>query len=296
MPCSATIGFFDGVHKGHQYVINRLRTDAREHGLESTVITFRQHPRQVLSQDFIPKLLTNAKKKEQLLQATGVDNVVMMDFSKQLATLSAQEFMRLLHEEYGVVRLLIGYDNRFGHNRAEGFEDYQRYGKQMDIEVVLNDALEDGETTVSSSVVRRLLQEGKVEEANHCLGYDYGFEGLVVRGQGEGRKLGFPTANMQLSDNQLVPKRGVYAVRVRIEGYTESFLGMMNIGVRPTYGEFQETHEVNIFHFDADIYDKTISVEFLRRLRDERKFSSLEELRSQLHLDKESIIKQSHIK
>lgn len=290
MRYTATIGFFDGVHKGHKYVISRLKADAHAHGLGSAVVTFRQHPRQVLQKDFIPKLLTPCNRKLELLRETGVEKIVDMDFTTELASFSARRFMEYLHEKESVDRLLIGYDNRFGHDRSDSFEDYVRYGKEIGIEVICNGALNSGEKTVSSSVVRRLLTDGEVREANKCLGYRFGFPGIVVRGFGEGRKLGYPTANMAIDAEQFVPKRGVYAVNVNIEGYNEQFLGMMNIGCRPTYGEFKETIEVNIFDFDMDIYDKEITIEFISRIRDEKKFASIDELKAQLATDKQQII------
>lgn len=288
---AATVGFFDGVHKGHQYVLARLVHDARDHGMQSLVVTFRQHPRQVLQKDFIPKLLSPYKDKKHLLAQTGVDKIEGLTFTKEFASLSAREFMQLLHDTYNVRRLLIGYDNRFGRNRSETFEDYVRIGKEIGIEVVCLDALGSNGQNISSSLVRRLLAEGDIAEANINLAHEFGFEGTVVRGFGEGRKLGFPTANMKIAQEQLIPKRGVYAVRVRIDGYDKEFAGMMNIGCRPTYGEFGETVEVNILDFDADIYDRRISVRFIDRIRDEKRFSSIDELRTQISHDKEQIRK-----
>lgn len=284
-----TIGFFDGVHRGHQYVIEKLRADALAHGLESMVMSFRQHPRQVLQKDYIPKLLTPAEKKISLLKMTNVDHVVALDFTTEMAQMTARDFMVMMHDKYNIVRLLIGYDNRFGHNRSEGFEDYQKHGKEIGIEVVCNDELPTRSGSISSSLVRRCLTEGNITLANSCLGYEFGFSGTVVRGFGEGRKLGFPTANMHISQDQMVPKRGVYAVRVAIEGYPNTYAGMMNIGVRPTYGEFSETIEVHILDFDADIYDKTINVRFVQRLRDEQRFASIDELKAELARNREQV-------
>ncbi len=291
MPFAATVGFFDGVHRGHQYVMARLIRDAKEHDMQSMVVTFRQHPRQVLQKDFIPKLLTPYKDKKRLLAQTGVDRIEGITFTKEFASLSAREFMQMLHDDYCVRRLLIGYDNRFGRDRSETFEDYVRIGKEIGIDVVCLDALDNNGQNISSSVVRRLLAEGDVAKANDNLGHEFGFEGTVVRGFGEGRKLGFPTANMKITTEQLIPKRGVYAVKVCVEGFAEEFAGMMNIGCRPTYGEFGETVEVNILDFDADIYDRRISVRFIDRIRDEKRFGSIKELKAQLSTDKEQIKK-----
>ncbi len=289
-PCSATIGYFDGVHRGHLHIINHLIDDAKAHGLASTIITFRQHPRQVLQKDYIPKLLLTEEKKGQALRSTKVDNVISMDFTLTLSLLSARDFMALLYNEYAVQRLLIGYDHRFGHNRSEGFDDYVRYGKELGITVVASDALAGNETNISSSAIRRFLLDGNIGSANEYLGYSYGFEGIVVRGRGEGKRIGFPTANLLIDHQQLIPKRGVYSVGVAIEGYDEHFLGMMNIGCRPTFGCVEETVEVNILNFDEDIYDRKLSVAISRRLRDERKFHSVSDLVSQLNKDKADIL------
>ncbi len=290
-PCCATIGFFDGVHRGHQLLVFQLCAAAKEHSMASLVVTFRQHPRQVLQQDYIPKLLTTGDRKEQLLKATGVDRVVMLDFSLQLASLSAREFMSFLHDEYNVQRLLIGYDNRFGHNREETFEDYRRYGAELGIVVEEAKAFADGGLTVSSSVVRRLLAEGDIMAANACLGRRYGFSGTVEHGFGEGHKLGFPTANLHLAPEQLIPRSGVYAVMVCVEGIEGDHMGMMNIGNRPTFGTFSDTVEVNIIGLDADIYGRRVDVTFADRIRDGRKFASIEQLRAQLTLDRATAIK-----
>jgi riboflavin kinase/FMN adenylyltransferase len=290
-PCSATIGFFDGVHKGHRYIISQLKDDAAKHGIKSTVITFRQHPRQVLHKDYIPKLLTTCCRKEELLKETGVDNVVMLDFTHRLSALSARDFMVFMRQELNVRRLLIGYDNRFGHNRDKGFSDYQEYGSEIGIDVENINAFNDNGLTVSSSMIRRLLNNGNIDAANQCLGYKYGFDGTVVHGYGEGKKLGFPTANLHIADEQLIPKRGVYAVMVETEGFDGEFMGMMNIGNRPTYGEFNDSLEVNIIDFDADLYNKKVHVNFVKRIRDDKKFASIEQLRQQIIKDREETIK-----
>ncbi len=171
MRYSATIGFFDGVHKGHQYVIEQLKRDAAEYGLQAAVVTFRQHPRQVLQQDYIPKLITTAEQKEQLLKKCGV-RVIMLDFTTDLAQLTAKEFMKLLRDEYQVTRLLVGYDHRFGHNRVEGPEDYKRYAEELSMQVKINDLYSENSVNVSSSIIRKLLAEGRDEEAQKLLGWD----------------------------------------------------------------------------------------------------------------------------
>lgn len=291
-PCVATIGFFDGVHKGHQFLIRHLVETARREGLESTVITFDQHPRKVLQSDYQPELLSTLDSKLLLLSKTEVDNAVVLHFDRTLAALSAREFMkRVLRDRLQVKKLFIGYDHRFGHNRAESFEDYVRYGKELGIEVVQNQAFVLNDIHVSSSVIRSFLREGEVELANQCLGFPYTIVGKVVNGYHEGRKLGFPTANLDISHfGQMVPAPGVYAVKVRLEHTVVWRKGMMNIGVRPTFNGKRITLETHIFNFDGDIYDQRLLVGFVKRIRGEQKFDSPEELAEQLREDEQNVL------
>lgn len=262
-PCVATIGFFDGVHRGHRFLIERLKEDAKAAGLESTVITFERHPRQVLSSDYQPKLLTTFEEKRLLLSRTGVDNCAVLQFDRQMAQMTAREFMeRVLAGLLNVKRLYIGYDHRFGHNREEGFEDYVRYGRELGIEVLQNTAFDLEGVNVSSSVIRSFLQEGEVEMAARCLGYPYFVSGKVMPGVQEGRKLGFPTANIEVTAEKLIPASGVYAVTARLEGSATLKLAMMNIGTRPTFGENEQTLEVHILDFEDNIYGKGTPGEF----------------------------------
>lgn len=289
-PCVATIGFFDGVHRGHRFLIERLKEDAKAAGLESTVITFERHPRQVLSSDYQPKLLTTFEEKRLLLSRTGVDNCAVLQFDRQMAQMTAREFMeRVLAGLLNVKRLYIGYDHRFGHNREEGFEDYVRYGRELGIEVLQNTAFDLEGVNVSSSVIRSFLQEGEVEMAARCLGYPYFVSGKVMPGVQEGRKLGFPTANIEVTAEKLIPASGVYAVTARLEGSAALKPAMMNIGTRPTFGENEQTLEVHILDFEDNIYGKELLVSFDRRLRGERKFRSAEDLADQLRKDAEEV-------
>ena len=289
-PCVATIGFFDGVHRGHRFLIERLKEDAKAAGLESTVITFERHPRQVLSSDYQPKLLTTFEEKRLLLSRTGVDNCAVLQFDRQMAQMTAREFMeRVLAGLLNVKRLYIGYDHRFGHNREDGFEDYVRYGRELGIEVLQNTAFDLEGVNVSSSVIRSFLQEGEVEMAARCLGYPYFVSGKVMPGVQEGRKLGFPTANIEVTAEKLIPAPGVYAVTARLEGSAALKPAMMNIGTRPTFGENEQTLEVHILDFEDNIYGKELLVSFDRRLRGERKFRSAEDLAGQLRKDAEEV-------
>lgn len=291
-PCVATIGFFDGVHRGHQYLIRHLVETARNEGMESTIITFDEHPRKVLHSDYQPEMLSTLDSKLLLLSKTEVDNAVVLHFDKKIASLSAREFMQqVLHEHLHVKKLFIGYDHRFGHNREETFDDYVRYGKEMGMEVVRNQAFTLNDIHVSSSVIRSFLREGEVEMANQCLGYPYTIIGKVVNGFHEGRKLGFPTANLDISHfGQMIPAPGVYAVRARLENSVEMKRGMMNIGTRPTFGGKKITLETHIFNFDGDIYNQLLLVSFVHRIRGERKFGSAEELAEQLKEDEATVL------
>ena len=284
-PCVATIGFFDGVHRGHRYLIEQVREVAVAHGFASGVVTFPVHPRKVVQ--YHPELLTTYEEKVALLAETGLDYCMMLDFTPEVAILSAKEFMLFLYNHYNIRALVIGYDHRFGHNRSEGFDDYVRYGQELGIEVILAHAYIDKDVAVSSSVIRQLLSEGNVSEAASCLGYDYFLNGIVVSGYRVGRKIGFPTANLRVDDpDKLVPSDGVYAVRVTVAG--QSYGGMLSIGYRPTMANGTDRSiEVNIFNFHSDIYEQYICLSFVRYLRPELKFDSIDELIAQLHKDKE---------
>ncbi len=286
-PCVATIGFFDGVHRGHQFLIKHVIDEAHKAGLLSLVVTFDRHPRQVLHQDYQPELLTTLDEKVNLLRQTGIDNVEVLHFDTGLASLTARDFMQqVLHDKLNVKKLVIGYDNRFGHNRSEGFDDYVRYGKEMGIEVIRNTAYLLNGVKVSSSVVRSFLKEGEVQMASLCLGRDYAIAGKVVSGYKEGRKIGYPTANLDTSASVLlIPKGGVYAVMARIDGESRWRQAMMDIGTRPTFEGDHTSLEVNIFDYQGNLYGKTLQVRFVKRVRDELKFSNVAALTSQLSKD-----------
>lgn len=418
-PCAgvvATIGFFDGVHRGHRYLINKVMETAHAHAQQSMVITFDRHPREVLQSDYQPQMLTTLNTKLRLLHETGVDRVEVLHFSRQLAALSARQFMaQVLKERLGVTTLVIGYDHRFGHNRAEGFDDYVRYGKELGIEVVQNseltiltepcppvsysseapvasssevskvpspnasvDALSEPHVDasseafnaspkapnvspkapnvssdvsnassevassvkesssdassfaekwgkhVSSSAIRRLLKEGNVSRAKLFLDRPYTITGCVTHGFAEGRKMGFPTANLDTTGYPLlIPANGVYGVWVKI-GYADAVMGkceatalagltpempiptiddldgwlpaMLNIGTRPTFDGSTTTIEANIFNFNDDIYGQPMTIAFFFRLRNEQRFDSVEALEEQLHKDRKEVERRMFLK
>ena len=289
----ATIGFFDGVHYGHRFLIDRVIEEAQRSGMSSAVITFDRHPREVLQTDYQPDLLSTLDEKLLLLSKTHVDNTVVLHFDASLAALTAHDFMRdVLQGQLKVRKLIIGYDNRFGHNRSEGFDDYVRYGKELGIEVIRAEAFLPDDVRVSSSVIRTCLREGRVEDANRLLGYDYTIESRIVSGYQNGRKMGFPTANLDVTRcQQLLPASGVYAVLVRLKDSVGWKRGMMNIGHRPTFNGTTTSMEVNLFNFSGNLYGQELLVSFISKIRDERKFDSIDALAEQLQHDKVQINK-----
>lgn len=284
---AATIGFFDGVHRGHQYLIEQLRQTAAASSLSTMVITFDRHPREVVQEGWQPQLLSTTGEKLVLLAQTGIDVTVVLRFDAAMARLSARQFMAdVLAGQLNVRLLLTGYDNRFGHDRTEGFADYQRYGRELGLDVVAAEALQIEGVTGSSSVVRRLLSEGRVGDAATCLGRPYALGGTVVHGERVGRQIGFPTANLQPDDaRKLLPKCGAYAVRVELPDGT-LLPAMTNIGQRPTFQGHRQTIETHILTRVNNIYGVRLTLHFVERLRDERTFTSPEALRQQLEEDK----------
>lgn len=290
MPCVATIGFFDGVHRGHQFLIGCVKQIARERDLSSVIITFPVHPRMVMQPGFQMPLLSTPAEKRQMLEAQGVDRIVELPFTMELSQYTAREFMvEVLQRRLHVDTLVIGYDHRFGHNRSEGFEDYRRYGEEIGMRVVHAEACVVDGVTVSSSAIRRFLCGGEVTVAAHCLGYEYYLEGTVVDGFKVGRKLGYPTANLHVEEaGKLVPADGVYAVRVAVGG--ETYAGMLNVGIRPTVNNGgRRSVEVHILRFSGNIYGAHMRITFVQRIRNEQKFDTLEALMEQLACDAEEV-------
>ena len=277
----ATIGFFDGVHLGHQHLLKQVTEIAHARNLSSMVVTFSKQPRHVVSHETNNfYLLTTTTEKLNFLKVAGIDHCVVMEFTPELASLTAYQFMELLHSRYQVAALVIGYDHRFGHNRSEGFDDYVRYGFELGIEVIQATEF----PSVSSSRIRELLLNGDLENANKILGYHYMLEGKVVSGFHVGHTMGFPTANLQVLPEKLIPANGVYAVLVELDN--EQYQGMLNIGTRPTLANSDERSiEVHIFDFHDTIYNKELRVSLVKRTRGEVRFASKEQLVLQLQQD-----------
>ena len=289
-PSVATIGFFDGVHLGHRHLINQVKMAASLNGWCSSIITFPTHPRQVIQSDYQPSLLSSPEEKVELLGATGIDNCILLPFTRELSQLTAWEFMQLLYDQYKVRMLVIGYDHRFGHNRAETFEDYCRYGRELGIHIMQATAYTQEQDKVSSSTIRRALLSGEISTASKYLGYNYFMQGTIVSGYQVGRKIGFPTANLKVDcPNKLIPAIGVYAVRVSVNG--QNYKGMLNIGHRPTINNGTDLSiEVHILDFEGDIYNQPMRIEFIDFLRPEAKFHSVDELILQIQKDKEAAL------
>ena len=290
----ATIGVFDGVHLGHQLVISKVLEQARQRGLVSTVITFDRSPREVLDPSFRPQLLTTLEEKSDIIASLGVDQLVVLPFTREMASLSAWDFMQqVLSDQLHVKVLFTGYDNRFGHDRTEGFDDYVRYGEQLGMQVLRGDVelMDGGSLAVSSSEIRRLLaDEGRVELMPRYLTRRYVLKGRVMPGEHIGHKIGYPTANLEPEGTgKLIPAAGVYAVWAKLEGEQSPRAAMMNIGMRPTFDGHRQTLEVNILSFNGDLYGQTVQVTFVERLRDERKFDSPEALAAQLEQDRDRV-------
>lgn len=279
MPRIATIGFFDGVHRGHRFLFAQLREHAKHHQLTPTIYTFDRHPKELLTGQ-APAMLTTHDERKTLLQNYG--EVYFLDFAA-VQQLTAEQFMRYLHEQEDVEALLIGYDHHFGSDCLRGFSEYEKIARRVGLRVLrAHECLVDG-VAVSSSRVRKLLAAGQVHDANRLLGYIYGVSGVVEHGNAIGTKLGFPTANIRLNAAKQLPASGVYSVVAQVNGV--EYKAVANIGTNPTVGNDHLSLEVHLLDFQGDLYDQVLTIFFLSFLRKEKQFSSLEELRNQLTKD-----------
>ena len=280
-------GFFDGVHSGHRLVIGTLVEEARSRSEESVVVTFWPHPRNVLQDEARNlRLLSSLDEKKLMLKALGVDRIEVLPFTKEFASMTGEQYLKeVLVGRFGATAAIFGYDNRIGSDHKT-FSDLQPLSSSLGLDIIPCKEL----GSISSTVIRKALAEGRVIDASDMLGYRYGLHGVVVSGNRLGRTIGFPTANMQLYEPlKLIPAVGVYAVEVETLG--RKYLGMSNIGVRPTVGTGNAlTVETNIFDFDEDIYGLDITIRFIRRIREEKRFPSLAELKAQLLEDKHLIL------
>ena len=285
-----TLGTFDGVHIGHKKILERITQNTENGKYESLVLTFFPHPRMVLQEKSEIKLLNTITEKSKLLEATGIENLVIHPFNESFSRLTAEEFVHsILVDQFHIQKIIIGHDHRFGRNRTANIDDLIAFGHEYGFEVEQISAQEIQDVSVSSTKIRKALNEGNMSLANDYLGYNYFLTGEVVQGKQLGRTIGFPTANIEINDEyKLIPKAGVYVVKALIDQKEVS--GMMNIGFNPTVNGQKQTIEVNLFDFDADIYGKKIQVSLLQYLRDEQKFGSVDLLKEQLHLDRKNAL------
>lgn len=288
-----TIGTFDGVHLGHQKVLDRILNISRDKGLESVVFTFYPHPRFVVGKvDEGLRLLNTLDEKIERLKLTGIDHLVVYPFTAEFANQPYDEFVKtILINKLNMKSLVVGYDHRLGRNREGNYENLLAMSEKMGFSLHQIEQLSVEQADISSSKIRRALQKGNIETANRFLGYEYQLKGMVSGGKQIGRTIGYPTANIETSDPyKLIPQKGVYAVRVTIAGKT--YPGMLNIGYRPTIATQADcrTIEVHILNFNEDIYNMNVSMSFISRIRDEIKFDSIEALKQQLNKDKDTVL------
>ncbi|RZV70909.1 MAG: bifunctional riboflavin kinase/FAD synthetase [Flavobacteriaceae bacterium] len=285
-----TIGTFDGVHIGHRKIIKELIKKAKDHDLESVLLTFFPHPRMVLQKDADIKLINTLDEKSQILENLGLDYLVIEKFTEQFSRITAVEFVRdILVNKLNAKQVIIGYNHRFGRNRAANINDLTEFAQTFDFKVHQIPAQDIDEVAISSTKIRIALNKGDIEKANSYLGYEFMLTGTIIKGKGLGKKIGFPTANLHIEEPyKLIPKNGVYAVSCMIND--ERVIGMMNIGVNPTVNGEELTKEVHLFDFEQDLYGRTVQVDMHARLRDEQKFDSINELKSQLIKDKEATL------
>lgn len=290
---SVTIGTFDGVHLGHQKIIRQLNEGAQAIKGESVIFTFYPHPRMVLNADDENlKLLSTEEEKRELMEKFGVEHLIVHPFTKEFSRITYTEYVRdILVNKLKVKKLIIGYNHHFGRNREGTFEQLKKLAPVYGFELENIPAQDINNVEISSTKIRKALDSGDIKTANKFLGYDYGMTGKVVRGKGLGKGLGYPTANIQIENKyKLIPANGVYAVRINYNG--KMYNGMMNIGVNPTVSiNGAKTIEVNIFDFNKEIYDENIRIFLVEKLRDEKKFSTLEELKKAIDGDKENTLK-----
>ncbi len=289
-PTVVTIGTFDGVHVGHQKIITKLLQTAKDSNLESLVLTFFPHPRMVLQDNNELKLLNTIEERIQLLAKCGLQNLVVHPFDQAFSRLTAEEFVQtIIAEQFNCRKMIIGYDHRFGRNRTATIEDLIVYGEKYHFEVEQISAEEIQDVTVSSTKIRKALEEGNVTLANSYLGYAYLLTGTVEKGKGIGRTIDFPTANLHIGVNyKLIPKNGVYIVQAN---WRDKLLkGIMNIGFNPTVNGEHQSIEIHFFDFNADLYGNILQIEVLTRIRDEHKFETLVDLQQQLQRDKEEAL------
>ena len=280
-----TIGTFDGVHLGHKQILKQLIHTSQQSKLKSVLLTFFPHPRMVLQPDISMHLIQTIEEREIALRKTGLDYLVIHPFSEKFSRLSADDYVKeILVEKLNVQKVVVGYDHRFGRNRTASLEDMYNYADIYDFEVIEIDVKKIKSTAVSSTKIRKAIEEGDIELANSYLGDPFTLEGVVVHGDKRGRELSYPTANIKLQNKyKIIPKQGVYLIQS--EHDNQVVYGMMNIGTKPTFDTTSPSIEVHFFDWNSDLYDQTLQVKLLKWIREEQKFDSVEELQAQIHAD-----------
>lgn len=283
-PAIATIGFFDGVHLGHEYLLRDLRSEARCRGLKTLVVTFSNHPRLLFNPDCGLKFLTLTDEKLHLIELSYIDYCLVLPFTFELAHLTSRDFMKNLHDSFAVKSILVGYDHHFGSDRESGFDEYVNFGREIGVELLRCGAFSVKEINVSSTRARKALEDGNVELATTLLGYPYRIHGKVVHGHQVGRTIGFPTANLDIPVQKILPKCGAYIVSVATPDGKE-YDGLLNIGHRPTLDNGKLSVEVYIDNFEGNLYDSLLQLQLLSFIRPEQKFDSIDQLKEQLQSD-----------
>ena len=280
-----TIGTFDGVHLGHQQILKQLIDTSQQSKLKSVLLTFFPHPRMVLQPDISMRLIQTIEEREKALRKTGLDYLVIHPFSEKFSRLSADDYVKqILVDKLNVRKVVVGYDHRFGRNRTASLEDMYSYADIYDFEVIEIDAKKIKSTAVSSTKIRKAIDQGDIALANSYLGDPFTLEGVVVHGDKRGRELSYPTANIELQNkHKIIPKQGVYLIQSELDNRV--VYGMMNIGTKPTFDTTNPSIEVHFFDWNGDLYDQTLQVKLLKWVREEQKFDSVEELQAQIHAD-----------
>jgi len=288
----ATIGTFDGIHIGHQKILNSLARFAKENSLKSVVITFDPHPRKIINKKNSIGLINTIEEKKEKLKTLGIDYLIVQKFDEKFSETEANKFVEILKNNINIKKLIVGYDHRFGKNRNADINDLKKYGKELNFEVIEIDALEIEEVNISSTKIRSAIKEGNIRLANSYLGYNFFLSGEVVKGHSRGKELGFPTANLKIDEDKIIPKNGVYLVKSKIDH--QDIYGMMNIGYNPTFNNKSKKIETHFFNLNKNLYGKIIKIELLEYIREEKRFETVDDLIQRLKLDREKCLKLIH--
>ena len=284
-PSVVSVGTFDGFHLGHQKLIEKVISISKTKNLTSIILTFNPHPRIVLNNEKDVKLLTTYEEKNKIFESSNIDYLITQDFNKSFSKLSALEFIRdVLIKKLNVKHIVIGYDHHFGKNRDANANQLFEFSQDLGFDITEVKAFQMSKVSVSSTKIRNLIHDGKINQANKLLGYQFILTGQVISGLGRGKNIGFPTANILIDSNKIKPGNGVYFIRSIFNGY--DIYGMMNIGSNPTFNDKDDSIEIHFFDFEQNLYERQITVRLIKKIRDEKKFKSVDNLSAQLQLDK----------